>query len=93
MVSLLRQIIQNNPQITVLKMDQFSYVSHDNENIGELVLEIFLNSSIESVTDLYLNDNKSWFTHPRTKEERSGNVELLLELISKQAGLQKIDLG
>ena len=63
------------------------------ENIGELVLETLLNSSIDSITDLNLGSNYSWFYHPDTEEERSGNVDLLAELISKQAGLICINLA
>ena len=59
--------------------DQFE----DSENIGELVLEILLSSSIDSIADLNLGVNSSWF-----REDREGNADLLAELISKQAGLQ-----
>ena len=31
--------------------------------------------------------------HPKTSEERSGNIELLVELITKQAGLNQINLN
>ena len=60
--------------------------------MGELVLEALLSSNIDTITDLNLGYNKSWFEHPDTKEERQGNVDLLLELITKQAGLQHINL-
>ena len=56
------------------------------------MLESLLSSNIVSITDLNLDDNMSWFNHPDTEEERSGNVNLLVELISKLTGLQKIDL-
>ena len=49
-------------------------------NFGELVLETLLNSNIESITHLYLEYNRSWFSHPVT-------VDLLLELITMQRGL------
>ena len=64
-------------------MNEFSGNEDVSENIGELVLEILLSSSIDSIADLNLSKNKSWF-----KEDREGNVDLLAELISKQAGLQ-----
>ena len=57
------------------------------ENIGELVLETLLSSSIDSITNLSFRTNSSWFNHPDTNEERSNNVDLLAELISKHLGL------
>ena len=60
--------------------------------MGELVLEALLNSNIDTITDLNIEGNLSWFRHPGTKEERYCNVNLLLELFSKQAGLQHINL-
>ena len=56
--------------------------------MGEIVLESVLTSQIDSINDLNLGINKSWF-----REDRSGNTDLLAELISKQAGLQHIKLG
>ena len=50
------------------------------------MLESLLSSNIVSITDLSLGCNVSWF------EYRSGNVDLLVELISKLTGLQKINL-
>ena len=85
MVSLLRQILQNNPQIQTLNMYSFSY--NQNDNAGELVLETLLDSSLDTIIDLNLGDNETWFRHPETKEERSTNVELLTELISRQTRL------
>ena len=73
-------------------MNRFSGDEDRDENIGELVLETLLNSNINSIIDLNLGDNSSWFKHPDTEEERSSNVDLLAELISKQAGLQRISL-
>ena len=52
MVTLLRQIVQRNPPITDLDMHGFSTERDNNENIGELILEILLNSSIETITFL-----------------------------------------
>ena len=74
-------------------MDKFSKDEDIHENIGELVFETLLYSSINSITDLNLSDNKSWFIKPQTKEERSGNVELLAELISMQVGIQHLNLS
>ena len=70
-------------------MSGFSQGNDKNENIGELVLEILLSSNIDSITVLDLSSNSSWFTG----EARSGNIDLLVELITKQTGLQKINLG
>ena len=92
MVSLLRQIVQSNPPIQVLNMNNFSYGSDRDENMGELVLEALLNSNIQSITDLDLSYNRSWFENPVTQEERTGSVELLAEIISRQYGLQNINL-
>ena len=74
-------------------MRYFSYAYDREQNIGELVLESLLSSNIVSITDLDLGYNKSWFKHPETYEERSGNIDLLVELISKLTGLQKINLN
>ena len=76
MVSLFRHIIQNNPQIKALNMSSFSGERWTN---GELVLESLLSSSIDSITDLNLSENRAWFNPV--------GVDLLAELISKQAGL------
>ena len=73
-------------------MEYFSYDSDSEQNIGELILETLLSSNINSINDLNLSYNSSWFNNPNTGEERSGNVDLLVELILKQASLQKIDL-
>ena len=62
-------------------MKEFSGDQDKGENIGELVLETLLNSSIDSITEIYFDSNSSWFWHPVTGEERSGNVNLLTELI------------
>ena len=80
MSSLFRQIIQQNPPLAILNMDRFSD-NNDRENIGEIVLEALLSYNINTITDLNFNDNSSWFNHPDTKEERSGNVTLLADLI------------
>ena len=82
MLTLLRQIVQRNPPITYLNMRVFSG-KDDDDNIGELVLEILLNSSIDTIIDLNLSENRSWFKNPRTREDKLGNVDLLLELILK----------
>ena len=59
----------------------------NDENIGELVFETLLNSRIDSITDLNFGKNFSWFQHPKSKEEQSGNVNHLAEFISMQAEL------
>ena len=77
LVSLFRQNIQNSPPIEVLNMSGFSGNSDKVENICELVLESLLSSNIDSVTNLNLSYNQSWFKHPDTEEEKSGNINLL----------------
>ena len=61
--------------------------------MGELVLEALLSSTIDTITDLNLGGNWSWFQHPDTNNERFGNVDLLLDLITKQAVLHHINLS
>lgn len=51
-----------------------------------LILETLLNSSINSITDLNLSNNPSWFSNP-------ANIELLIELIFKYAAIQNLNLG
>ena len=80
-ICLLRQIIQQNPPIQVLNMNRFSKHKDREENIGELVFETLLNANIETITDLDLSCNYSWFLNPVTREERSSNIDLLVELI------------
>ena len=77
LVGLISQIIQNRPSIEVLDMNSFSKDKDKNENICELVLESLLSSRIDSIINLNLRDNNSWFKHPDTKEERSDNIDLL----------------
>ena len=55
--SLFRQIIENNPPIQDLIMSSFSWVEDIHENIGELILESLLSSSINSITKLHLDGN------------------------------------
>ena len=74
-------------------MHSFSAYCGFVENIGELILESLLSSNIDSITDLNLSENSSWFKHPVTKKVRAGNVDLLAELISKQANLQNLNLS
>ena len=71
----------------------FSYISDCEQNIGELVLEALLSSNIDSIIDLDLGSNTSWFKHPYTQEERSDCVDLLVELISKQTDLKQLNLS
>ena len=40
------------------------------ENMGELVLEALLSANIDTITDLNLSGNSSWFENPDTEEER-----------------------
>ena len=70
----------------------FSYKNDRDQNIGELVFESLLNTNVDSIIDLNLGLNYSWFWRPYKKKERSGNIDLLAMLISKQTSLQKFDL-
>ena len=92
MVSLFRQIIQQNPQLETLNMNSFSFIDV-NENCAEIVFETLLNSNIDCIINLDLSNNPEWFTHHETKEERTSNVELLVEVITKQTCIQKLYLG
>ena len=73
-------------------MEMLSDRNDRNENIGELVLETLLTSSIDSITHLFLHKNYSWFWHPATKEERASSFDLLAELINKQVALKDLNL-
>ena len=66
-------------------MFEFSGFIEDN-NIGEVVLEALLTSSIDSIVNLNLGNNRTWFRHP-------GNVDLLAEVITKQSGIKHIKLS
>ena len=66
-------------------MFEFSHWSNGSDDSGEVVLEALLTSSIESIIDLDLSGNSPWFQNP-------GNVDLLAEVISKQAGIHHIKL-
>ena len=68
-------------------MKQFSLNEDRDENMGELILESLLGSNIDSIIDLNFSFNNSWFYHPDTKKERTGNIDLLTELITKQVSL------
>ena len=61
-------------------------------NMCALILEPLLNSNIDSIADLNLFNNTEWFSFSQQGGIDS-NVVLLAELITKQAGLQKINLG
>ena len=93
LVSMFRQIIQHSPPVQVLNMKEFSADKDREENIGELVLETLLNSNVDTITDLDLSGNSSWSKHPDTEDERSSNVNLLGELIFKQAEILHLNLG
>ena len=63
-----------------------AYFSEDydrEQNIGELILEPLQSANIDSINDLNLQSNSSWFWYPDMEEERSGNVDLLVEIILK----------
>ena len=61
--NMFRLIIQNNPPIEFLNMYEFSKDKDRDENIGELVLESLLSSSIDTIIDINLSSNRSWFKH------------------------------
>ena len=65
---LFRQIIQQNPPLEILSLFKYSEKEDKNENIGEFMLETILSSRIESIKDLDLSGNPSWFHHPDTQE-------------------------
>lgn len=67
-------------------MYRFSNDEAEDQNIGELVFESLLNSNVESIIDLNLGSNSSWFDYP-------GNVDLLTEFISRQNCLKIISLS
>ena len=77
LVGLISQIIQNRPSIEILNMTLFSGHEDRVENICEYVLESLLSSNIDSITNLNLEENDSWFKRPDTEEEKSGNIDLL----------------
>ena len=60
--------------------------------MGELILETLLGSNIDSIINLNFSFNNSWFYHPETKKERTSNIDLLSELITKQADLKHLYL-
>ena len=69
-VSLFRQIVSRNPPLKVLNMGSFSIDGDKEENVCEHIFEALLSSDIDSITDLNLSINESWYMHPETKEDR-----------------------
>ena len=67
-------------------MLEFSSYNDANEKIGEVILEALYTSNIDSIIDLNLGSNSSWFKHP-------SNAELLAEVIYKQSGIQHININ
>ena len=57
-------------------MQEFSE-DKDHDDIGKLVLEILLNSSIDTITALDLSKNGSWFKYSHI------NLNLLFEFFAK----------
>ena len=47
-------------------MTYFSSDRDANKNIGEMFFEALLSSYIDSIANLDLNDNSSWFYNPKT---------------------------
>ena len=56
-----------------------------------LILEPLLNSNVDSIADLNITNNLYWFNESYQGDVHN-NVVLLSELITKQAGLLKINL-
>ena len=83
LAKLFREIIQNNPPLTHLRMMRFSGRRDGNESAGEIILEALLNSSIITIEELNLFQNSSWFENPRTSAEREGTVDMLADIICK----------
>lgn len=75
---LIRKIIELNPHLTTLNLSNFSTDDIFEESLGELVLQCLLSSSIDSIIDLDLGGNASWF-----EDERESNVELLADVCIK----------
>ena len=76
MVNLFRQIIQQKPPLKVLNMEKFGFYWDKDEKISELVLEILLCSNINSITDLNLCGNPSWFQQLSDLDyERTGQID------------------
>ena len=74
---LFHQIIKNNPPLTSLSMFYFSAYQDLNENMGGIILDALLSSSIGSLSTLNFRNNRSWFEHPATGEERKDNLSKL----------------
>ena len=85
------QIAKSNPSLKVLDLRHFSGSYDREENIGELILGSLQSSNIDTITDLNLSHNDSWFLDPSTMEEKSG-VDLLAEILTKQLGLLHLNL-
>ena len=72
MVSLFRQIVQRSPPIAVLNMQYMQELNGSDdkeENMGVHVLEALLSANIETITDLNLSSNESWFKDLATQED------------------------
>ena len=64
-------------------MFYFSAYQDLEENMGGIILDALLDSSINSLRTLNFRNNRSWFEHPATGEERKDNVGKLDEVIGK----------
>ena len=74
-------------------MKNYSSNVDKDQNIGELIFETLLNYRVDTIVELNLSINQSWFMHPGTHEERTGNIDHFTEFISRQTHLQIIDLS
>ena len=61
MAGMLREIIQNNPLLTHLNLNLFSNENDRDQSAGDIILEALHNSSINTIQDLNLGFNRSWF--------------------------------
>ena len=89
MASLIREVIQNNPPLTHLNLEEFSQDKDGNESAGEIILESLLNSSICTIQHLNIGGNFSWFKKSKI-EDREGATEMLMEVISNQTSQLQI---
>ena len=83
MANLIREVIQNNPPLTHLNLEEFSFDKDCDVSAGEIILESLLNSSICTIQHLNIGGNSSWFKKSES-EDREGAAEMLMEVISNQ---------
>ena len=67
LAGLIREIVQHKPPLTHLDLYDFSKDNDSDQSAGEIILEALLNSSINTIQDLDLSNNYSWFSIGDTK--------------------------